>query len=299
MPWRGAEMRRDLAVLAIGLVLAACGTEPTPPPPPLAGKIVFSSTRDNPASGIPVLYVMNSNGSEVQRLRIPLPPGQGAPDVDPAGARVAFMDGGIFTVRADGSQLHYVISDASAGYPHWSPNGKRLAYDLDRDLWVASADGSHPVDVTNTAAFEALGDWSPDGQRLVYTRADSAGRGRLVWTVNADGTDPRQVTTDSLEQAITPVWSPDGVWIAYIIATSTRREGEIRLVHPDGTGDHAIFSTPLGVLSPDWSPDGEVIAFEFESGINVIQIDGSGLRRLTSSSGYDGDPAWGPATGEP
>ena len=49
-------------------------------------------------------------------------------------------------------------------------------------------------------------------------------------------------------------------WVAY----QTLRDGQegIRLVHPDGTGDHPLDTGLAGVaLLPDWSPDGERLAF--------------------------------------
>lgn len=292
-----ARCRRALGSL-FALALGACSTEPTPPTPPLSGKIVFAAPGGDTVNGRSVLYAMDTDGSGVEQIPIPLPPGFAYPDVNPDGEHIAFTDGGIFTVRSVGSDLRYIISDAAAVRPRWSSDGKYITYDNDSDIWVANADGSAPINVTNSDSIEeSFPDWSPDGQWLAYGRRQS-GPGLKpieIWVVKRDGADPHRVVGDSMEQALFATYSPDGAWIVYDVSLGGAAPSELRLVHPDGTDEHAILVSPdSGATQPAWSPDGQFIAFEYGHGIAVIRPDGTGLRMLISGLSYARSPEWGP-----
>lgn len=99
-------------------------------------------------------------------------------------------------------------------------------------------------------------------------------------------------------EAVVPVAGE--AWLAYEDATF-----RIRLVRPDGTGDHALDSVTTGAEdNPDWSPDGQWLAFVGEgadagsnAGLWVIRADGVGLRRVVECADpcrYVDDPAWSP-----
>jgi Tol biopolymer transport system component len=295
----GVEMRATHPAALLALAgLAGCGTEPSPPPPPLAGKIIFASDRNAPVSGSAVLYTMNPDGSDIRLLPIPLPPPLGQADVAPSGDRLAFVRDGIYVVNADGTALRHPLPDGAPVRPRWSPDGKRLAYyaraggSLSNDLWVANADGSNPVDLTPTATEEeGVGNWSPDGARLVYFRLPTDGSvPDQLWIVNADGTMPHQVATDAAISADWPAFSPDGAWIAYVGGGT-----QIRVVRPDGTDDRLVFDGGnTGVLLPSWSPDGKTLAFVYFTAIATVGADGTGFRVIADSAD-NSDPVWGPA----
>jgi TolB protein len=55
---------------------------------------------------------------------------------------------------------------------------------------------------------------------------------------------------------------------------------------------------PVYYFNPDWSPDGNEIAFEStrdgKHAVYVVRADGSGLRKLTSGEASDEQPRWSP-----
>ena len=75
---------------------------------------------------------------------------------------------------------------------------------------------------------------------------------------------------------------------------------EIFTARPDGSGVTQITSNPgRGASEPDWSPDGQRIAFDSdriddEVHVFVAAWDGSGVTQLTSGPGFHGGPAWSP-----
>jgi Tol biopolymer transport system component len=87
---------------------------------------------------------------------------------------------------------------------HVSPDGRSIAYDLDnpegggRDIVLIDRDGSHPRPLTD-ADSQGMGSccstWSPDGSRLLFTRAVSD-ESTTLWIVNADGSGLAQVATE-------------------------------------------------------------------------------------------------------
>jgi TolB protein len=56
--------------------------------------------------------------------------------------------------------------------------------------------------------------WSPDGARLAFM--SWRGGPTAVYTMNADGTDQRQVVRMSTGSAIDPRWSPDGASLLFV-----------------------------------------------------------------------------------
>jgi Tol biopolymer transport system component len=99
----------------------------------------------------PRLMVMNADGSDAQPLLADVRmAGYGAPVWSPDGSTIAFADGetdgGVYTVRRDGSGLTKVAGIAGAASPAWSPDGTRLAFRAmpDDQLYVVDAAGGSP-----------------------------------------------------------------------------------------------------------------------------------------------------------
>ncbi len=90
--------------------------------------------------------------------------------------------------------------------PDWSPDGKRILYSCRKgealegrsvptfEICIMNADGSGQKRITNNRVAELTLAWSPDGKTLIFHRAvDGPGKFQL-FTINADGTNEKQIT---------------------------------------------------------------------------------------------------------
>src|SRR5262249_50924374 len=75
------------------------------------------------------------------------------------------------------------------------------------DIYAMAADGSHQVNLTNDPVGDGYPDWSPDGQKIVYSRTVSDAD---LWVMNADGSGQTSLTGEPISQDLDPDWSPDG-----------------------------------------------------------------------------------------
>ena len=146
----------------------AVGVNTSPAWNPKTGKqIVFVSDR----AGDPVLYLSNSDGSNVEKIDLP--------------------------------DMGYVID------PAWSPNGQLIAFSWRRpsgnyDIYAMDIVSHQIIELTRDQGRNERPSWAPDGRHLVFesTRTGT----REIWSMLADGTQPRQLTFQSENES--PNWSP-------------------------------------------------------------------------------------------
>lgn len=131
----------------------------------------------------------------------------------PDGSRIAFTCGvvsgpaDICAIHADGTGFVRLTSGpAVEAGPDFSPDGTRIAYSADGVITVMDADGGN---VTSLGVFGERPDWSPSGDRLVFSSTDGGGacadycETSWIRIVNADGTDLME-----LGGGFSPRWRP-------------------------------------------------------------------------------------------
>lgn len=100
---------------------------------------------------------------------------------------------------SDTGELTPLPSDFIGGhYPHWSPDGSKVAFSDSGELWVAQADGSNPIHLT-MGRVRRFGEvaWSPDSTQLainIMVDDETAGERDVIWVMNADGSGLTDIT---------------------------------------------------------------------------------------------------------
>jgi TolB protein len=185
------------------------------------------------------------------------------------------------------------------------------------NIWYAicsmRSDGSEKRRLTSRLTTSEPA-WSPDGRRIAFTRNEDVGEYSTftdddVFVMDADGSDPRQLTKERDGQmAGQPTWSPDGREIAFVrgesVATTVpSRFGDLMLMSAGGTAVRRLVRRP--VSDPAWSPDGREIVYSLGGSLAsqnasmdlyVVDVAGGAPRRLTRTPGgvFETAAAWSP-----
>jgi len=174
-------------------------------------------------------------------------------------------------------------------------------------IFLMNVDGTQQIQMTNLPEGACQPDWSPDGQRIVFT-SPCPGRqdqyaGSHLDVIQADGTGLTVLPT-AAGGDFEPAWSPDGKQIAF----TSLRDGtpQIYLLNlADNTVSRLTQTSldniwPLWSRQPAWSPDGSQIAFtaKREGVLQVWVMNNSGgdqAQVIRNGSAYwDFLPSWSP-----
>jgi Tol biopolymer transport system component len=189
----------------------------------------------------------------------------------------------------------------------------RIAFDSDRDgpdvdIWTINPDGSDPLNLTaDSTGDDVLAAWSPDGERVAFTRDADGLQGpddSEIWLMRADGSGQKQIT-DNAEYDLEPAWSPSGRRIAFQRDPDLDGpiDGEIWVMRADGSGERQLTDNEVEDNEPAWSPDGRRIAFHRDADaapdaanfeVYDMRPNGSRVRQLTDAPGFDGGPNYSP-----
>ncbi len=290
---------------------------PLPPPPrptPRPQWIAFETHRGS--LGDYEIYVMTTDGDRLTNLT-----NSWADDVSPVwspdGRRIAFVSfrdtlagrwnlgpGTIYLLDFDpetgtaGNLVRLTDGRSHDGWPTWSPDGKRIAFQSDRtgnwDIWIINVDGSGLTQLTHSPADDEHPDWSPDGKKIAFS-SDRSGNWD-VWVIGADGSNPMNLTNAPRRDRY-PMWSPDGQMITF----NTNRNGdqEIYLMNANGSNQRNVSNSPQSTEGlADWSPDGKrLVLYSNRSGnkeIYIVDLASGQWTNLSNDPASDEFCTWSP-----
>lgn len=195
-------------------------------------RIVFTSDRD----GSGKIYIMNSDGSGVYKLSDHQP--AYSPNWSPDGNKIAFYgndgDFEVYIINADGSGLTNVTNNAiiADSLSSWFPDSYRLAFLRDNNIYTMTYTGTELTQITTTGSVNSIA-VSPYGNKFAYEYSNA------IWVMNADGTNPVNLTSSYVSPAWRASWSPSGESIVFAAKSSPR---EISVINSDGTGYRQLTS---------------------------------------------------------
>jgi len=182
-----------------------------------------------------------------------------------------------------------------------SADGRKLAYSAwteANNLWAVSLSSATqeaiaaPVALTNEPGTRHQQPaFSPDGQRIAFSALRRGSRSS-IWTMNADGTNPTQITIDG---GRCPSWYPDGNRIAFL----SLRDGHRRMWSAtlESGKEHQLFELE-DMENVRLAPDAKRVAFNFTHkgiiNLATIPIGGGQPKQLTFDPELAGWPAWSP-----
>jgi TolB protein len=100
----------------------------------------------------------------------------------------------------------------------WSRDGSKLVFNTydplpegtNSEVAVMNADGTGRRILTNNPAADAYATWSPQGDRLAFTRKDYGNTGAIdVYVINVDGSEERNLTQNPEITDDYPSWSSE------------------------------------------------------------------------------------------
>jgi Tol biopolymer transport system component len=245
--------------------------------------------------------------------------------------KIAFLFTSIVIALLLGAMAGGVMALAVAGPAQATFPGKygKIAFSTmpmngDQSVYLINSDGSNltrltaPLTSTEFGAEEgveaSMPAISPDGTEIVFSGYDVVLGEHGIYVMDAkdrdgdgNGDNLKRLTEGNWLNVYSPTWSPDGKKIAF---TSDREDGDdhqesdIYVMNADGSNPTNLTNRPgegpdsASEDYPDFSPDGEKIAFattrHFQedvalsepSEIHVMNSDGSNERRLTNNGGY-------------
>jgi CubicO group peptidase (beta-lactamase class C family) len=245
-------------------------------------KVVFPAVADSPtpeASPCPTSVLVTLNdGVEAE---LPVPAG-GFSDWSPDGQQIAFsssrnLNPELYLINADGTGLRRLTTDTAVDFlPRWSPDAMTLAFASDRgaltkmplpepDLWLLDVATGQTRPLTNGLGDVLGHSWSPNGDRIVFTRThtEASPYGDL-WSVDVATGDATLLAEGNYSW---PEWSADGQNIAFV----TERSGQPFVAYLDlDSNDHV--EVAAGQF-PRWSPDGRSMLMTRDDSIFAVNLD--------------------------
>jgi Tol biopolymer transport system component len=205
----------------------------------------------------------------------------------------------IYTVQPNGHGLRQItnFTDADALRPAWSPDGRQIAFEIDKDhapfcsIALMNADGSNVVELTPVAdVCENYPRFTPDGARIIFDRFD--GVDEAFWLMDVTANNRERIGQCCAD----PQVSPNGETFGYVgFLDESNFLTAIFTANIDGSNPQQLTPFEFGVaVKQDWAPDGRHLVFTkngighppgISANIATIRLDGTHLQLLTHYAG--------------
>ena len=200
----------------------------------------------------------------------------------------------------------FPTAELSASEARWSPDGKRVAYIADDQLWVVDASGSNPKQLTNLTGGATGPVWSPAGDRIAFTSAVYP-----ECSTEACNAAKEKAAAESKVKA----HIADQLMFRHWTAWDSGERSHLFVVALDGTPPRdlvpgARYDIPPGPFGGSegyaWSPDGRELTYTakdqgradaWSTDLNLYAVQAGGSRPVVitgANKGADQNPVYSP-----
>ena len=121
----------------------------------------------------------------------------------------------LYSMRPDGSGIKLLVECAGeCHHPEWSPDGKQIVFQMDKDLYLVPAGGGKPKPLVQGGGVNQFPAWSPDGEKIAFIRSVAYDSPSFIYFVRPDGSELTAIT-GKLSGPRQLSWSPDGKYLAF------------------------------------------------------------------------------------
>ena len=185
--------------------------------------------------GKKIVHLMNPDGSGIEPVT---PPAQSAihPAFTPDGRAILYStdddlrppaknESEIYSIDLATKRVTTLISGGVNTFPVMSPDARKIAFrrivgDMNSEVFIANADGSGPMNLTNHWTFEGWPQWSPDGQTIAFA-GNRGNAGYQIFLMKPDGSDVRLLSATE-GRGTAPKWSADGKTVFFTVCRSSQ-----------------------------------------------------------------------------
>ena len=231
----------------------------------------------------------------------------------PKGEKIAFYSNregssSIYAMKPDGSNtiklvnIDYQLFKKS---PSWSPEGTKLAFAKDNEIYTLDSDGNLKkiTDRSGKKKLYTSTSWSPDAKTIAFTEINNDfqdANNNINLITEGQNTQIKIDYTNISEYmrfssfVNTPAWSPDGSKIFFQKCLIDNELSEIYSMNADGSNQVKL--TDDLCFTPVCSPDGKKIALAtYRDGnyeIYTMNTDGTDMVNLTKNPANDAGPSY-------
>ncbi len=179
---------------------------------PTANKVLFTTVAGY------YLYVANSDGTNVFQMADSI--SAYVPKFSPDGRYIAYVEfnssQNFYIIKTDGSGKTLVTNSIDIIKSlDWSPDGNKFVIqhsDVMPTIYIINKDGSDYKFISEGSEPS----WSPDGTKICFSKRTNQFSADIFY-MNADGSDPVNITNTNSKYENSPRWSPDSKVISYSI----------------------------------------------------------------------------------
>ena len=221
-----------------------------------------------------------------------------------ASTKIAFIEGKkLKVIDSDGANERTLPTVGAALSPAWHPSGKSIVYvDADdRGTRIAQIDLRAMRPRLLSASNRGLNItpvYTKDGKNIVWAAGGDSPAELFLASATGEDTVAKPFVGRTGFETTSPSFSPDGKQIVFM--SPRPLTPQLYTMNVSGTGLRLLTPVVAGKRSyrtgPDWSPNGDEIAFQQQNGdfqVWTIGVKDRVMRQLTNE-GENEDPSWAP-----